>query len=44
MAKKSQSIQRNGKLESVEVISNDFIKEKDIERRLRATTGLKRGW
>lgn len=36
MAKnKSQSIQRRGKLEWVEVISNNFIREDDLEQSLQ---------
>lgn len=40
---KNQRVQREGKLEEVEVIKNDFIKEDDLEQSLRAAVGMKRG-
>lgn len=40
---KNQRVQREGKLEEVEVIKNDFIKENDLERSLRAAVGMERG-
>lgn len=40
---KNQRVQREGKVEEVEVIRNDFIKDDGLEQSLRAETGMKRG-